>query len=110
MSQKPHRMYVRVKDGKPREPNKLKGLLLPHVDVIDAKDKVEFFIYAVKEAHLEQVRAKLAAAGLEAKGPAERGISRRWSRGGSRWMATRCSPEARPELVNRTKPVPPGAS
>lgn len=65
MSQKPHCMYVRVKDGKPREPNKLKGSLVPHVDVIDAKDKVEFFIYAVKQAHLDQVRAKLAAAGLE---------------------------------------------
>jgi hypothetical protein len=34
-------MYVRVKDGKPREPNKLKGLLVPHVDVIDAKNKIE---------------------------------------------------------------------
>jgi CRISPR-associated protein (TIGR03986 family) len=58
-------MYVRVKDGKPREPNKLKGLLVPHVDVVDAKDKVEFFIHAVKESHLDQVRTKLAAAGLE---------------------------------------------
>ncbi|MGE0757963.1 MAG: hypothetical protein AB7O38_13120 [Pirellulaceae bacterium] len=65
MSQKPHHMYVRVKDGKPREPNKLKGLLVPHVDVVDAKDKLEFFIRAVKETHLDQVRAKLAAAGLE---------------------------------------------
>ncbi len=65
MSQKPHRMYVVVKDGKPREPNKLKGLLVPHVDVIDARKKIEFFIDAVKESHLEQVRAKLAAAGLE---------------------------------------------
>ena len=65
MSQKPLRMYVRVKDGKPREPNKLKGLLVPHVDVIAAKNKIEFFIDAVKEAHLDQVRAKLAAAGLE---------------------------------------------
>ncbi len=64
-SNKPHRMYVRVKDGKPREPNKLKGLLVPHVDVIDAKEKIEFFINAVKEAHLEQVRDKLTAAGLE---------------------------------------------
>lgn len=65
MSQKPYRMYVRVKDGRPREPNKLKGLLVPHVDIIDAKGKIEFFIDAVKESHLEQVRAKLAAAGLE---------------------------------------------
>ena len=65
MVHKPYRMYVRVKDGKPREPNKLKGLLVPHVDVIDAKDRVEFFVHAVKEAHLDQVRAKLSAAGLE---------------------------------------------
>ncbi|HLJ96259.1 MAG TPA: hypothetical protein VKU02_24005 [Gemmataceae bacterium] len=64
-SQKPFRMYVRVKDGKPREPNKLKGQLVPHVDVLDAKDGIEFFICAVKEAHLEQVRAKLDAAGLQ---------------------------------------------
>lgn len=64
MPEKPYRMYVVVKDGKPREPNKLKGLLVPHVDVIDAKDRTEFFIGAVKEAHLDQVRAKLDAAGL----------------------------------------------
>ena len=64
MSQKPPRMYVIVKDGKPREPNRLKGLLVPHVDVVDAKDKVEFFIHAVKEAHLVKVRSKLDAAGL----------------------------------------------
>lgn len=64
-TQKPYRMCVRVKDGKPREPNKLKGLLVPHVDVTDAKAKIEFFIDAVKETHLEQVRARLDAAGLE---------------------------------------------
>lgn len=62
---KPHRIRVRVRDGKAREPNKLKGQLAPHVDVRDAKDKIEFIICAVKEAHLEQVRAKLGAAGLE---------------------------------------------
>ncbi|MFO0946280.1 MAG: hypothetical protein U1D30_10085 [Planctomycetota bacterium] len=65
MSQKPHRIYVVVKDGKPREPNKLKGQLVPHVDVVDAGNKVSFFIHAVKEAHFDQVRPKLAAAGLE---------------------------------------------
>ena len=62
---KPHRIRVRALDGKPRDPNKLKGQLVPHVDVIDAKDKVEFTVCAVKEAHLEQVRAKLGGAGLE---------------------------------------------
>src|SRR5579883_398858 len=62
---KPHRMRIRVLDGKPREPNKLKGQLVPHVDVIDVKDKVEFVICAVKEAHLEQVRSKLGGAGVE---------------------------------------------
>ena len=41
-SQKPHRIRVRVIDGKPREHNKLKGQLVPYVDVLDAKDKVEF--------------------------------------------------------------------
>ncbi len=62
---KPHRIRVRALDGKPREPNKLKGQLVPHVDVVDVKDKVEFVICAVKEAHLEQVRAMLGGAGLE---------------------------------------------
>lgn len=65
MSQKPHRMYVVVKDGKPREPNKLKGLLVPHVDIIDAGGKIAFYVNAVKEDHLNQVRAKLATAGLD---------------------------------------------
>ncbi len=62
---KPYRMRVRVRDGKPREPNRVKGQLVPHVDVIDAKSKIEFIICAVKPEHLDQVRAKLAAAGLE---------------------------------------------
>ncbi len=65
MSPKPHRMRVKVCDGKPREPNKVKGQLVPHVDVIDAKNKIEFVICAIKPEHLDQVRAKLAAAGLE---------------------------------------------
>lgn len=58
-------MRIRVLDGKPREPNKLKGQLVPHVDVVNVKNKVEFVVCAVKEAHLDQVRAKLGAAGLE---------------------------------------------
>jgi hypothetical protein len=62
---KPYCMRIRTVDGKPREPNKLKGQLVPHVDVISVKDKVEFVICAVKEAHLDQVRVKLGSAGLE---------------------------------------------
>src|SRR5579875_1131069 len=58
-------MRVKVSDGNPREPNKVKGQLVPHVDVIDAKNKIEFVICAIKPEHLDQVRAKLAAAGLE---------------------------------------------
>ncbi len=65
LNPKPHRMRVRLRDGKPREPNKVKGQLVPHVDVIDAKNKIEFVIGAIKPEHLDQVRAKLAAAGLE---------------------------------------------
>ncbi len=62
---KPYRIRVRALDGKPRERNKLKGQLVPHVEVVDAKNNVEFVICAVKEAHLKQVRANLAGAGLE---------------------------------------------
>src|SRR5579885_3353315 len=58
-------MRVKVSDGKPREPNKVKGQLVPHADVIDARNKIEFVICAIKPEHLDQVRAKLAAAGLE---------------------------------------------
>jgi hypothetical protein len=64
-AEKPHRIRVRVLDEKPREWNKLKGLLGSHLDVIDAKKGIEFVVCAVKEAHLDQVRAKLASAGLE---------------------------------------------
>lgn len=64
-TEKPHRIRVKALDGKPRERNKLKGQLVPHVDVVDAKDSVEFVICAVKPGHLDQVRAKLASAGLE---------------------------------------------
>jgi CRISPR-associated protein (TIGR03986 family) len=64
-SEKPYRIRVKVVDGKPREHNKLKGQLVPHVDVINAKNGVEFLICAVKESHLDQVRARFAAAGLE---------------------------------------------
>lgn len=64
-SEKLHRIRVRVLDRKRREWNKLKGQLGSHLDVIDAKDGIEFVVCAVKEAHLDQVRAKLATAGLE---------------------------------------------
>jgi CRISPR-associated protein (TIGR03986 family) len=64
-SMKPHRIRVRTKDGQPREPNKLKGKLFPHVDVWDAGRKVEFIICAAVEKHLADVRAKLDGAGLE---------------------------------------------
>lgn len=62
---KPHRIRVKVIDGKPRERNRVKGQLVPHVDVVDVGDRLEFVICAVKPAHLDVVRAKLAAAGLE---------------------------------------------
>lgn len=64
-SGKLHRVRVRVRDGKRREWNKLRGQLGSHLDVIDVKDGIEFVICAVKEAHLDQVRSKLGAAGLE---------------------------------------------
>lgn len=62
---KQHRIRVRTLDGKPREWNKLKGQLGAHLDVIDAKDKVEFIICGVNEKQIEQARAKLQGAGLE---------------------------------------------
>jgi CRISPR-associated protein (TIGR03986 family) len=63
---KRHRIRVRTLDGKPREWNKLKGQLGAHLDVIDAKGKVEFIICGVNEKQIEQVRATLQGAGLEA--------------------------------------------
>lgn len=64
-SEKPHRIRVKVLDGTRRKWNKLKGQLGSHLDVIDAKDGVEFVICAVKEAQVDHVRANLASAGLE---------------------------------------------
>ncbi len=64
-SPKPFRMRVRVLDGKPREPNKLKGQLAPHMDVFDVKNRTEFVFCVARESHLDAIRAKLAAAGLE---------------------------------------------
>jgi len=59
------RIRVRVCDGKRKEANKLKGQLAPHMDFIDVKDGLEFVICAVKEDHIDKVRPKLEAAGLE---------------------------------------------
>jgi CRISPR-associated protein (TIGR03986 family) len=63
---KQHRIRVRTLDDKPREWNILKGQLGAHLDVIDAKDKVEFIICGVNDKQIEQVLAKLQGAGLEA--------------------------------------------
>ncbi len=70
MPEKPYRIRVRVRDGKPRDIkalNKLKSnqLRMPHLDIVDAKDGIELIICAAKETHLAQVREKLRAAGLE---------------------------------------------
>jgi len=63
---KQYRIRVRATDSKPREWNKLKGQLGAHLDVIDVKNKVEFIICGVNDKQIEQVRAKLLGAGLEA--------------------------------------------
>lgn len=64
------RIRVRVLDGKPRDQKELNRLKsnqfgMPHLDILDAERGIEFIICAPKEPHLEQVRAKLAAVGLE---------------------------------------------
>jgi CRISPR-associated protein (TIGR03986 family) len=67
---KPHRIRVGTLDGKPRDQralNKLKSkeLGMPHLDLVSSNVANEFIVCAYKEAHIEQVRAKLAGAGLE---------------------------------------------
>lgn len=67
---KPHRIRVRTLDGKPRdtkELNKLKSnqLGMPHLDIASSNVANELIVCASKEAHIEQVRAKLGGAGLE---------------------------------------------
>ena len=67
---KQHRIRVRTLDGKPRdvkERNKLKSnqLGMPHLDIVGTSVPCEFIICAAKDTHIEQVRAKLQAAGLE---------------------------------------------
>jgi CRISPR-associated protein (TIGR03986 family) len=64
-SQKPHRIRVRVIDGKPREWQKLKGQLGSHLTVLHAKENLEFVICAVNDKHVAHARDKLSAAGLE---------------------------------------------
>jgi CRISPR-associated protein (TIGR03986 family) len=68
---KPHRVRVRTLDGKPRDQsaiNKLKSnqLGMPHLDIVGTAVVTEFIICASKDTHIEQVRAKLQGAGLEA--------------------------------------------
>jgi len=68
---KPHRIRVRTLDGKPRDQaaiNKLKSnqLGMPHLDIVGTAVANEFIICASKDTHIEQVRAKLGGAGLEA--------------------------------------------
>ncbi|MGE0373224.1 MAG: TIGR03986 family CRISPR-associated RAMP protein [Gammaproteobacteria bacterium] len=67
---KQHRIRVRMLDGKPRdakELNKLKSnqLGMPHIDIAGTAVSTEVILCASKDAHIEQVRAKLQAAGLE---------------------------------------------
>ncbi len=67
---KPHRIRVRTLDGQPRdvkELNKLKSnqLRMSHLDIVTSDVPTELIICASTEAHIEQVRAKLAGAGLE---------------------------------------------
>lgn len=76
---KPHRIRVRTLDGRPRDQgalNKLKSnrLGMPHLDIVLTETPNEFIICAAKEAHIEQVRAKLSSAGLEEVAGGERTI------------------------------------
>lgn len=93
-SDKPHRIRVKVTDGKPRDRNKVKGQLVPHVDVVDVRDRVEFVICAVKPAHLDVVRAKLAAAGLEEVSGGHTTVSAHEPPGAQRPAARPASPSA----------------
>lgn len=68
---KTHRIRVKTLDGKPRdikELNRLKSnqLRMPHLDIVGSSVASELIICAAKDTHIEQVRAKLQAAGLEA--------------------------------------------
>jgi CRISPR-associated protein (TIGR03986 family) len=67
---KQHRIRVRTRDGKPRdtkELNKLKSsqLGMPHLDIVGTGVPNEFIICAGRDTHIEPVRTKLGAAGLD---------------------------------------------
>jgi len=67
---KQHRIRAKSLDGKPRDRsaiNKLKSnqIGMPHLDIVGTRVSHEFIICASKEAHIEQVRAKLGGAGFE---------------------------------------------
>ncbi|MCC6930378.1 MAG: hypothetical protein IT359_15440 [Gemmatimonadaceae bacterium] len=69
--EKQHRIRVKTLDGKPRDQsaiNKLKSnqLGMPHLDIVGTAVATEFIICASKDTHIELVRAKLQAVGLEA--------------------------------------------
>lgn len=68
---KKSRIRVKTIDGKPRDQsaiNKLRSIQLgmTYLDFVGTDVGHEFIICAPKDAHIEQVRAKLQAAGLEA--------------------------------------------
>jgi CRISPR-associated protein (TIGR03986 family) len=83
MPGKPNKVYrirVRTLDGKPRDAkdiNKLKSnqLGMPHLDIVGTSVASEFIICASKGTHIEQVRAKLSGAGLEAIGGGDTAIA-----------------------------------
>jgi CRISPR-associated protein (TIGR03986 family) len=67
---KQHRIRVKTLDGKPRDQsalNKLRSnqLGMPYLDIVGTDVPHEFIICASKDGQIEQVRAKLAGAGLE---------------------------------------------
>jgi CRISPR-associated protein (TIGR03986 family) len=114
--EKPYRIRVRVLDGKAREPNKLKGMLVPHVDVLDAGNKIEFIVCAVKEAHLDQVRPKLRGAGLEelpggntdVAPQAPTALNSEWRQRAEQWRRPGISHGAVPPNSSKLKPKPYG--
>lgn len=82
---KQHRIRVRTLDGKPRDQgalNKLKSnqLGMPHLDIVGTTVAGEFVICASKDVHIEKVKVKLGAAGLEEIPGGETGIAAAESR------------------------------
>lgn len=77
---KKSRIRVRTLDGKSRDKdalNKLKSnqLRMPYLDILGTAVPNEFIICASKDTHIEQVRAKLQAAGLEVIGDGDTNIA-----------------------------------